>query len=88
MPYIKPELRPLLDPTSVDIASTPGELNFQFTRLVIRYMVENGVSYSAINDVMGAFLGAALEFYQRIAVPYENTKIEENGDVGYESLTW
>jgi hypothetical protein len=38
-------------------------------------------SYQSINDVLGALEGAKLEFYRRIAAPYEDTKIQENGDV-------
>lgn len=30
---------------------------------------------------MGAVEGAKTEFYRRIAVPYEEKKIRENGDV-------
>lgn len=82
MPYIKPELRPLLEPTSKQNATEPGELNFQFTRLAIQYIVtRGGLSYATINDVMGAFSGAALEFYRRVAAVYEDQKITTNGDV-------
>ncbi len=34
---------------------------------------------------MGALEGSKLEFYRRIAAPYENKKMKENGDV-YEEL--
>lgn len=86
MPYIMQDLRPLLEPTSKQNAMSSGEFNFQITRLAIRYIETHGLSYTHINDVMGAFFGAALEFYRRVALPYEDLKIEENGDVGYESL--
>lgn len=29
----------------------------------------------------GALAGAKLEFYRRVAVPYENAKMAEHGDV-------
>jgi hypothetical protein len=75
MPYIKQadradDLKP----------STPGELNFVLTRIVYAYWKERG-NYQAINDVLGALEGAKLEFYRRVAAPYEDTKIAENGDV-------
>lgn len=85
MPYIKPELRPALEPTSQQNAMTPGELNFQATRLAIQYIDTHGLSYANINDVIGALTGAAMEFYRRVAVPYENVKIEQSGDV-YDEL--
>lgn len=39
------------------------------------------LNYQMINDVMGALESAKLEFYRRIAVPYEETKRKDNGDV-------
>lgn len=62
-------------------ALTPGELNYQFTMLAKAYMDYKGLSYSVINDIVGALEGAKLEFYRRVAVPYEDQKIKENGDV-------
>ncbi len=61
--------------------STPGELNFLFTGLLNQYIQNKSLSYQTINDILGALEGAKLEFYRRIAVPYETTKITENGDV-------
>jgi hypothetical protein len=37
--------------------------------------------YQAINDCLGALEGAKLELYRRVAAPYEDRKIQENGDV-------
>jgi len=78
MPYIKRHER-LAEPPAK--AQTPGELNYHFTMIAIRYIEEQGLSYQTINDVMGALDGASKEFYRRVAVPYENKKIRENGDV-------
>lgn len=77
MPYI-----PTADRDGADLfPNTPGELNFALTKLVITYVEGKGLSYQAINDVLGALEGAKLEFYRRVAVPYENEKIRANGDV-------
>ena len=62
-------------------AMTPGELNYQITKLLCRYIRKQGLNYQSINDVLGAVDGASKEFYRRVAVPYENTKMAENGDV-------
>lgn len=78
MPYIKSERRLVVDEEHTD---TPGELNYVLTLDAIEYVQRRGLSYGSINDVMGAFEGAKLEFYRRVAVPYENTKIIQNGDV-------
>lgn len=44
-------------------------------------MQRKGLKYDTINDILGALEGSKLEFYRRIAVPYENVKLAENGDV-------
>jgi hypothetical protein len=82
MPYIDERDRDDLRPKSQRAALTPGELNFQLTSVALDYMAAHGgVAYDIINDVMGAFIGAALEFYRRVAAPYEDKKINVNGDV-------
>ncbi len=79
MPYIKPESRdPLIQSRE---AQSPGELNFLFTKDVVAYVERKGLSYQTVNDVLGALDGARQEFYRRVAAPYEDQKIKENGDV-------
>lgn len=76
-----------LDPTPRPIAAgNPGDLNFQFTRLIVDYVKIHGLSYQTINDVKGALIGAKDEFGRRIADPYEDRKLAENGDVGYDEI--
>ena len=60
--------------------ATAGQLNYKITMLLIEYFNTWG-SYQSINDVLGALEGAKMEFYRRIAVPYEDKKIKQNGDV-------
>lgn len=85
MPYIKERDRELLDPLHPDWKGgridTPGELNYLFSALASNYIETKGLSYQTINDIVGALEGAKCEFYRRIAIPYENIKIKENGDV-------
>lgn len=61
--------------------TTPGELNYLFTKTIEKYVLMNGARYHVFNDVIGALEGAKLEFYRRIVSPYEDKKMEENGDV-------
>jgi hypothetical protein len=79
MPYVSQNARDDLDhggiPTSV------GELNYAITKLLWGYFQREGAGYQAVNDCLGACDGAKLEFYRRIAVPYEDQKIQKNGDV-------
>jgi hypothetical protein len=87
MPYIKKKRRVQLadgqDPLSgiEDRAEVPGELNYLITGIIMDYIEWHGLSYQIINDIVGALECAKLEFYRRIAVPYEETKKAENGDV-------
>lgn len=78
MPYIPQGDRERLIVTGDP--ETPGELNYVITVLVNNYW-EDRKNYSAINDILGALQGASNEFYRRVAIPYEDTKIEQNGDV-------
>jgi len=80
MPYIKPERR-----EAILAGAKPqdaGELNFAISILVDNYLKDKGdIRYARINEVVGAMDCAKLELYRRIAAPYEDLKIEENGDV-------
>ena len=64
-----------------DRAIEPGELNYQVTYLLNDYLEGQGLSYRSINEVIGVLECAKLEMYRRIAAPYENKKLKENGDV-------
>lgn len=77
MPYVQPESRD----RAWGFNDTPGELNHQVTLLAIDYLKLHGLNYQSINDVIGALEGAKLEFYRRVVVPFEDGKIQTNGDV-------
>jgi len=79
MPYITRAQRDLLA-TGIP-PSHPGELNYAITKMLVQYIDNHGLSYHVINDILGALEGAKLEFYRRVAVPYENSKLAINGDV-------
>lgn len=79
MPYIPEEDREQRRPNLPSLK--PGELNFAITSLVKRYLLDHGTSYTTINAAIGVLECAKLELYRRIAAPYEDTKIIENGDV-------
>lgn len=86
MPYIKQEDRAGFDSVlqHLQVPKTAGELNYVFTWILIQYLRTNGKNYQHINDVIGALEGAKMEAYRRLAGPYEDQKIAENGDVQYE----
>lgn len=83
MPYIKVEDRVKYQETLefLPVISTAGEFNFLITKLMKQYVKDHGESYQTYNDLMGALEGAKLEVYRRSIAPYENLKIDSNGDV-------
>ena len=91
MPYIIPEKREKLDPIVEDLIcaltelqsgegkdNMEGNLNYVFSKVLAELYVEN---YGDINSAIGLLNCIALEFYTRVAVPYEAQKAFENGDV-------
>lgn len=83
MPYIDPDARSELDGGDRQ-PENAGELNYAVSRLVDAYLVRKGFRYATANEVVGVLECAKLELYRRLAAPYEDGKIQANGDV-YES---
>jgi hypothetical protein len=82
MPYIKQTRRPALDtaiaPLRALLKDAPvGDLNYAITKL----LTPENLDYYEIMTVVGTLECVKLEFYRRAAVPYEDTKARENGDV-------
>jgi predicted DNA-binding protein with PD1-like motif len=79
VPYIKQQDRDDLD-DKISYAGrhiqNPGELNYMITRFLNQYLLD-----AVINEIIGALECAKLELYRRVAAPYEDLKIKENGDV-------
>jgi hypothetical protein len=85
MPYITSKRRVEVAPHA-EVAETPGELSFQVTLLLTRYLRHHGVEYRSLNDVLGVLEGAKQELYRRLVAPYEDFKMDAYGDVGYQAL--
>jgi hypothetical protein len=87
MPYLKKadknKLSKIVKAIKATPVSTAGELNFLITSLIHEYLKTQGLNYQHINDIVGALDGAKVEFQRRIVGPYEDLKIQDNGDVGY-----
>ena len=87
MPYIPHDERKELDDlagaltTHLRNGNFRGRLNY-FISSVAQGLVEaNGVSYSFLNDFIGVLECVKLELYRRVATPYEDEKMGQNGDV-------
>jgi hypothetical protein len=83
MPYIKKHKRELYLPALALIKEIkdPGELNYIFSKLALKFLEDNGENYTTYNSIIGAFECAKLELYRRKIGPMEDRKIEENGDI-------
>ena len=83
-PYIKQEDRYKMEDRIRRLAErieTEGELNFTITKLCHIMMEKWGSKYKDHNATVGVLMCVLLELYRRKTGPYEDTKIEENGDI-------
>ena len=90
MPYISSDLRQGIDPDTrilinriAEIADKnkvepDGMVNYVITRMLQAFFVGKYVKFER---GVGCVESAKLEFYRRAVAPYEDVKIEENGDV-------
>ena len=62
-----------------EFISIAGEINYTFSRILAGCMKD--VSYGKICVITGVLENIKQEFYRRIASPYEDKKIVENGDI-------
>ena len=96
MPYIKREIRECLaedvknlieaiaNETIIHNVEPAGVLNYVITKLIRDWygsIRNHDLNYAAINTAIGALECAKLEYYRMVAAPYEDKKIQENGDV-------
>jgi hypothetical protein len=87
LPYVKPESRvkyeKVLDELigilkSLPVDEVDGELNYVVTKILKQIYP---VRYFQINKAIGVLECVKLEFYRRVAAPYEDKKMKESGDV-------
>jgi hypothetical protein len=65
--------------TNEEFLSIVGDINYVFSRVLSGTMGD--VSYSKIAMITGVLENIKQEFYRRVAEPYEDKKISENGDI-------
>ena len=91
MPYIVQRRRKTYEGALAELSETidkdtpDGDLNYVITRLLVDWLAKRGKSYATIADVVKVLETAKLEFYRRVAAPYEDEKAKVNGDVYDES---
>ena len=96
MPYIKEEERLELDQcidsmiscirntktncnNPNDLSHQLGRINYSFSRVLAGVMGD--VSYPKIAMITGVLENIKQEYYRRVASPYEDKKIVQNGDI-------
>lgn len=89
MPYItqneRDKIDNVIDSLITEINKTSDEnlsgvLNYTMTRIISASM-KNNVRYNKINNLIGVLECVKMELYRRVAAPYEDKKIDCNGDV-------
>jgi len=89
MPYIPQEERTEID-DSLNLLKAQlgisddlpvGKLNYIVSTLISHLIDIHGTSYTIGNNLVGVLECAKQELYRRILIPYEDAKIELNGDV-------
>ena len=65
--------------TNEQFLEITGDINYCVSRLISRIMGD--ISYGKIAMITGVLENINQEFYRRMASPYENKKILENGDI-------
>ena len=84
MPYILEKDRPKFAKAIEDLAikiESKGDLNYVISDLVGRLILKTKISYTQISEWIDGVHGAERELTRRLLDPYEDFKIEENGDV-------
>jgi hypothetical protein len=91
MPYISHEQREHLDKDITNLVNTlvtisgdkglDGCVNYVITRIVSKVYNTPYSNYAQKSNGIKAFECAKLEYYRRVMAPYEDTKIETEGDV-------
>jgi hypothetical protein len=90
MPYIKPVYRTAyvnavkgLERIFATVGAGEGDLNYVLTSVALAWLKYHKPPYKYATrvQVLAAFEAAKLEYYRRVMAPYEDKKIEVNGDV-------
>jgi len=58
-----------------------SDLNFMIAYMCQSYLKYNGNDYQSHCEIEGVLQGISKTFYRKFTEPYEDNKIEENGDI-------
>jgi hypothetical protein len=60
---------------------TAGDANYVITKLLTESFAYYPLKYDTLNNAIGILGSVSMEFYRRLAAPYEDRKCAENGDI-------
>lgn len=86
MPYVNEDDRKRFDASLIRLHKaldgvTPGMLNYLITRILLFVWHSSPQNYATIAMIDGVLGTVQKEWYRRITVPYEESKMAEHGDV-------
>ena len=86
MPYTKEEDRTAMMRKAIDVLTdeikNKGDLNYTICQLTGQLILKTGgMGYTNVSNWIDGVHGAERELTRRLLNPYEDLKIEENGDV-------
>lgn len=82
MPYVKQEKRPKLDKVVEALIDAQVVANGDLNYILFKYAKYNvKPSYNNFKNFVGELHECAHEIRRKLLAPYEDTKIEETGDV-------
>jgi hypothetical protein len=87
VPYIKKEQRKIVDEKIIHLAEAIKTCGVENRAGVLNYSISillkelYNTKYAEVNEAIGMLECTKQEYYRRIAAPYEDQKIKENGDV-------
>lgn len=79
MPYITKAERELLREGAIPFNS--GQLNYVLAKECDAYLLDKGLSYDSVSEVIKTLMALALHINNRILEPYESQKRLINGEV-------
>ena len=88
MPYISEENRVALNEAILQLGAAlstmegfAGNLNYSVSKIINNHLNHKGLNYANLNEIVGVLDCIKMELYRRVAAPYEDLKIQQNGDV-------
>jgi hypothetical protein len=89
MPHIPDSEKPPIDIRVTALANhidTKSHLNYAISKLLEAYVLQHGVCYDNLDDARSAAHGAGSEFERVVLGPYEDFKINKDGNAYSEEL--